>query len=68
MVALSKIVDGKKFMWDGGEYPDKKNALEIAQKYIRDGSEVKVIEEEKKYFVFTCRAIKEVVVESQPAI
>ena len=55
-------------MWDGGEYPDKKNALEIAQKYIRDGSEVKVIEEEKKYFVFTCRAIKEVVVESQPAI
>lgn len=65
---MSKIINGKKFMWDGAEYPDKKAAGEIAQKYKNDGFEVEITEEEKKFYVFTRRVVKEVIVEGQPTI
>ena len=63
-----KIINGKKFMWDGYDYPGKENALEAAQKYKNDGFETEVIEKENKFFVFTRRVVKEVVIEGSPAI
>ena len=63
-----KIINGKKFMWDGYDYPEKENALEAAQKYKNDGFETEVIEKENKFFVFTRRVVKEVVIEGSPAI
>jgi len=63
-----KIINGKKFMWDGYDYPDKENASEIAQKYKNDGFETEVLEEGNKYFVFTRRVVKEVVIEGSPTI
>jgi len=63
-----KIINGKKFIWDGNEYPDKENASEIAQKYKNDGFETEVLEEGNKYFVFTRRVVKEVVIEGSPII
>jgi hypothetical protein len=63
-----KIINGKKFMWDGNEYPDRENASEIAQKYKNDGFETEVLEEGTKYFVFTRRVVKEVVIEGSPTI
>lgn len=63
-----KIINGKKFMWDGNEYPDKENASEIAQKYNNDGFETEVLEEGNKYFVFTRRVVKEVIIEGSPTI
>jgi hypothetical protein len=65
---LAKIIDGKKYMWDGKDYPDNKSALDAAQKYKKDGFETEVFEEEKKYYVFTRRVVEEVVVEGQPTI
>ena len=65
---LAKIINGKKFMWDGNDYPDKESASETAQKYKNDGFETEVFEEGNKYFVFTRRVVKEVVVEGQPTI
>jgi len=63
-----KIINGKKFMWDGNEYPDREKASEIAQKYKNDGFETEVLEEGSKYFVFTRRVVKEVVIEGSPTI
>ena len=63
-----KIINGKKFMWDGYDYPEKENASEIAQKYKNDGFEMEVLEEGNKYFVFTRRVVKEVVIEGSPTI
>jgi len=65
---MSKIINGKKYMWDGAEYSDKKAASETAQKYKNDGFEIEMIEEEKNFYVFTRRVVKEVVVEGQPTI
>jgi hypothetical protein len=64
----AKIINGKKFMWDGNDYSDKESALETEQKYRNDGFETEVLEEGNKYFVFTRRVVKEVIVEGQPVI
>lgn len=61
---LSKIFDGKKFMWDGGEYKDEKEANEILNKYKNDGFEVYLYKENEKFYVFTRREVKEVKIES----
>ena len=65
---LARIINGKKFMWDGKDYPDEKSALDTAQEYKNNGFETEVFEEEKKYYVFTRRVVEEVVVEGQPTI
>jgi len=67
-VQLARIINGKKYMWDGKDYPDKKSALDTAKKYKNDGFETEVFEEKKKYYVFTRRVVEEVVVEGQPTI
>lgn len=64
---LARRFKSKKFMWDGKEYPDKKAALETSQKYKSDGFETEVFEEGGKFFVFTRRVVKEIIVtEGQP--
>jgi len=67
-VQLAKIINGKKYMWDGKDYLDKKSSLDVAQKYKKDGFETEVFEEEKKYYVFTRKVVEEIVVEGQPTI
>ncbi|MBC8175060.1 MAG: hypothetical protein H8E82_05320 [Candidatus Marinimicrobia bacterium] len=61
-----KIIDGKKFMWDGEDYESESAAKENASKYSKDGFETKLIEEGGKSSVFTRRVVTEVVVEGEP--
>ncbi len=63
---LARIFDGKKFMWDGKAYTDKKERREVSQKYKDDGFQVELVEKENQYFLFTRRVVTEVVVEGQP--
>ncbi len=63
---LARIFGGKKFMWDGRVYTDEKERREISQKYKDDGFEVELVEEDNQYFLFTRRAVKEVVIEGSP--
>jgi len=60
---LARVIDGKKFMWDGRVYTNEKERGEIAQKYNDNGFEVEMVEEDNQYFVFTRRVVTEVVVE-----
>lgn len=63
---LARIIAGKKFMWDGEIYLDEKSAQEAAQRYKNDGFETELLKEEEKFFVFTRRVVKEVIVDGQP--
>ncbi len=63
---LARIFNGKKFMWDGRVYTEEKERREISQKYKDDRFEVELVEEDNHHFLFTRRAVKEVVVEGQP--
>ncbi len=61
-----KIIDGKKFMWDGEDYESESAAKENVSKYRKDGFEAKLIDEDGKYIVYTRRVVTEVVVEGEP--
>ncbi len=61
-----KILDGKKFMWDGESYEEMDLAQTAEESYKKNGFETKIIEEEGKPLVYTRREVKEVVVEGQP--
>ena len=61
-----KILDGKKFMWDGENYEGKDLAQTAEEFYQKKGFETKIIEEEGKQLVYTRREVKEVAVEGQP--
>jgi len=62
---ISKIINGKKLMWDGVVYESKKEAEDTMQKYKDDNFEVELIEEEKKHLLYTRRVVKEIVVEGE---
>ena len=62
MPSICIIVDGKKFMWDGVEFPSKDAILDAMQKYKKDGFEVETYEEDDKLFLYTRRVVKDVVI------
>ena len=65
---LSRKFDGKKFMWDGNEYQTKEEAEQKAREYSERGFEVRMIEENGKFYVFTRKVITEIEVEGAPPI
>jgi hypothetical protein len=58
---LAKIFDGKKFMWDGNVYETKEQAVKAGERYRQDSFDVRMREEEEKFFVYTRRVVKEVI-------
>jgi len=68
MPDASKIINGKKFMWDYVVYESKKEAQDMMQKFKDDGFEVELIEEEKQHLLYTRRVITEIVVEGEAPI
>lgn len=61
-----KIIDSKKYMWDGEDYESESAAKENISKYNNDGFETKLIKEDSKYLVYTRRVVTEIVVEGAP--
>ncbi len=58
-----KMIDDKKYMWDGEEYESEAAAQENMSKYNEDNFETRLLEEEGKYLVYTRRVVTEIVVE-----
>ena len=56
------VINGKKFMWDGVDHPNKEKTLEAMNKYKADGFEVELCEEEGNTYLYTRRVVKEAVV------
>ncbi|MGI2335314.1 MAG: hypothetical protein ACRKGH_01495 [Dehalogenimonas sp.] len=54
---LARVFDNKKFMWDGKTYDSETESHQQLEKYSADGFEVKDINENGKYYVFTRRVI-----------
>ncbi len=63
MANSSRIINGKKFMWDGAAYASKEEAQGVLEKYKADNFEVELIEEESQFLVYTRRVVKEIVLE-----
>jgi hypothetical protein len=62
-----KIIEGKKYGWDGEDYESESAARGSVSKYSNDGFETRLVEEKGKYLVYTRRVVTEIVVEGGPA-
>ena len=62
MTVNFRIIDGKKFMWDGEEYETKAQAQENVRTYRKDHFETRLIEEENRFLVYTRRVVTEITV------
>ncbi len=63
MTNIAEIIDGKKFMWDKGNYSTEAEAREEMAKYEKDGFEAQLVKEENKFLVFTRRVVTEIILE-----
>jgi hypothetical protein len=52
---LAKKSEGKKFMWDGGNYATAEEARQVMEGYAKDGFEVQMFEEEGQFLVYSRR-------------
>lgn len=64
----SRIINGKKFMWDGVVYESKEKAQEVMEKYQKDHFKVELIEEERQYLLYTRRVVTEIVLEGKAPV
>lgn len=62
---LSLICDEKKFLWDGSLYATREESAAVEKAYQKDNFEVRVIEEEGKFLLYTRRFVKQAVVAAQ---
>ena len=63
-----KIIEGKKFMWDGETYEKMEQAKSAEENYKKEKFETMIIQEEGKPLVYTRREVTEVVVEGESPI
>jgi len=66
MPDISKMINSKKFMWDGVVYESEKEAQDTMKKYKEKNFEVEMKEEEGKHLLYTRRLVTEIVVEGEP--
>lgn len=66
MALVSRIIEDKKFMWDGKEYESEAEAKAAEKEYLDNNFEVRLVREDGKILVFTRRVVTEIVIEGQP--
>ncbi|MEO0249419.1 MAG: hypothetical protein ABIN58_07735 [candidate division WOR-3 bacterium] len=62
-ILRSERFDGMKFMQDGRVYDSKAEAEKAMEEYRNAGFDVRLLEEDGKFLVFSRRVVKEVKVE-----
>jgi len=58
---LAIISDGKKFMWDGQSFDTRDESAGEAEAYKKENFEVRMVEQDGKFLVYTRRIVKETV-------
>ncbi|MBE0432638.1 hypothetical protein IBX73_04125 [candidate division WOR-3 bacterium] len=63
-----RFFDGHKYMWDCAVCGTKEEAEAKKTKYENGNFEVRIVEEENKFFLYTRRVVTEVKVEGAPPV
>ena len=61
-----RFFDGHKYMWDGVTYAAREDAAAKKADYESQNFEVRVVEQDDQFFVYTRRVVTEVKVEGAP--
>ncbi len=60
MAEQVRFFEGKKFMWDGEEYENEKQANSVEKQYSEKGFEVQSCREDGKVYLYTRRVVTEI--------
>jgi hypothetical protein len=60
MAEQVRFFEGKKFMWDGEEYENEKQASSVQKQYSEEGFEVQSCSEDGKVYLYTRRVVTEI--------
>jgi hypothetical protein len=63
MAEQVRFFEGKKYMWDGEEYENEKQAGSVEKEYSEKGFEVQSYKEDGKVYLYTRRIVTEIVLE-----
>ena len=63
MAERARFFEGKKYMWDGVEYDDKKKVDEAEKQYREKGFKVQKCKDNKKVLIYTRRIVTEIVLD-----
>lgn len=63
MAERARLIDGKKYLWNGEEYETEAAAREVEKEYASNGFEVRLRHEQDKVLLYTRRVVTEVVVD-----
>jgi len=63
MAEKTRFFEGKKYMWDGQEYDNEKQASPVEKQYTEKGFEVQKWREDGKVLIYTRRIVTEIVLE-----
>jgi hypothetical protein len=63
MAERARLIDGKKYLWNGEEYETEAAAREVEKQYAGNGFEVRLQHEQDKVLLYTRRVVTEVVVD-----
>jgi uncharacterized protein YegP (UPF0339 family) len=58
-----RIVNGRKYIWDGQAYLSQEAAEQAVSRYRSEGFETEVVEEEGEFLAYTRREVKKAAVE-----
>jgi hypothetical protein len=58
-----RIVNGRKYVWDGQAYDSMEAVEPVVSRYQGEGFETEIVEEGGKFFAYTRREVKKVAVE-----
>ena len=50
-----RVIDNRKYMWDGKTYESEDEALVIASGYKKDNFDVQLLQEDGQYLIYTRR-------------
>ena len=66
MIEKFRIIEDKKFAWDGIEYETEDEARSVEKEYLDKEFEVRLITEGEIFFLYTRRVVTEIVLNDQP--
>ena len=58
-----RMVNGRKYVWDGQASLSKEAGEQVVSRYRSEGFETEMVEEEGKFFAYTRREVKKAAVE-----
>ena len=56
----ARVIDGKKFMWDGRDHENTKEAEAVREEYEEKGFETRIVNDDGKVHIYTRRVVTDV--------